>query len=72
MEGFGRLFIVFGVVLIVFGLALTFGGRFNLGRLPGDIMIKRENFTFFFPVMTGIVLSIALSALFWFVNRFFR
>ncbi|EEG76193.1 DUF2905 domain-containing protein [Dethiobacter alkaliphilus] len=71
MDGFGRLFIVLGAVLILVGLAITFGGRFNLGRLPGDIIIQRENFTFYFPLMTGIVLSVVLSAIFWFLNRFF-
>ena len=72
MEGFGRLFIVMGSVLILLGLALSFGGRFSLGRLPGDIIIRRENFTFYFPVMTGIILSVVLSAFFWVANRFFR
>lgn len=71
MEQFGRIFIVLGVLAILFGLAITLGGRLHLGRLPGDIVIRRENFTFYFPVMTGIVLSIILSLIFRIYNRLF-
>jgi uncharacterized membrane protein YidH (DUF202 family) len=72
MEQFGRVIIVLGVVLVVFGLLLAAGGRFNLGRLPGDIVIKKENFSFYFPLMTGIVLSIVLTVVLQLFNRFFR
>ncbi len=69
MENFGRIFIYFGCFLILFGLVLTLGGRINLGKLPGDIIIRRENFVFYFPIMTGIVISIVLSALMYIFRR---
>lgn len=72
MEPFGRIFIILGVVLIIFGIVLTAGGRLNLGRLPGDIVVERENFRFYFPVMTGIVLSIVISVVLWIYNRVLR
>ncbi|MBS4007162.1 MAG: DUF2905 domain-containing protein [Clostridium sp.] len=71
MVQFSRYFILMGALFLLIGLVLAIGGRFNLGRLPGDIIIKRENFTFYFPVMTGIILSILLSLLFKLYNRFF-
>jgi hypothetical protein len=60
--GFGKLLITFGVFLVITGLVVSLLGRYvNLGRLPGDILVKRGNFTFFFPVVTSIILSIVLS-----------
>ena len=64
MMSFGRSLILIGVVLIVLGLILTYGDfwRFlRLGRLPGDISIKRENFQFYFPITTCILISLCLS-----------
>ena len=72
MAQFTRYFILMGALFLLIGLVLAIGGRFNLGRLPGDIIIKRENFTFYFPVMTGIILSILLSLLFKCTFRFFH
>jgi hypothetical protein len=69
-EGMGKLLIVLGVVLIVIGVAVQFPGKIPwLGRLPGDISIQRENFSFYFPIATGIVLSVILSLLFWLFRR---
>lgn len=60
--GFGRLLMTFGVFLIVIGFVVSLLGRYvNLGRLPGDILIKRGNFTFFFPIVTSIILSLVLT-----------
>ncbi|MDW7650811.1 MAG: DUF2905 domain-containing protein [Bacillota bacterium] len=69
MDHLGRLLIGIGALTILFGLVLLLGGRFNLGRLPGDIFVQRENFSFYFPFMTGIVISIVLSLIFYFLNR---
>lgn len=69
MENFGRIFIYLGGFLILFGLILTLGGRMHLGKLPGDILIRRENLVFYFPIMTGIVISIVLSALMYIFRR---
>jgi len=60
----GRLLIIAGIILFVAGLILNYSHFFsflNLGRLPGDIRIKRENFSFYFPLTTCIVLSILLT-----------
>ena len=58
----GRMLIVFGLLLVVIGALLIFAPKIPLlGRLPGDIVIRRENFTFYFPVATCILLSILLT-----------
>ena len=57
-----RWLIVLGVVLIVAGLLWPWLGRLGLGRLPGDIVIERENFRLYLPITTSIVVSIVLSA----------
>lgn len=62
----GRIFIVIGIIFILIGAGWALG----LGRLPGDIIIRRGNATFFFPVVTSIILSIILSALLYiFIGR---
>ncbi|WCK53620.1 DUF2905 domain-containing protein [Aneurinibacillus sp. Ricciae_BoGa-3] len=64
--------IILGVILIVAGLLWQIGGRFlHLGRLPGDIVVERENFRFYFPVVTSILISVILSLVFYLL-RFFR
>lgn len=65
----GRILMLAGAVLFVAGLLLTLAGPIGLGRLPGDIVYRRGNFTFFFPIVTSILLSIALSLIFWFLRR---
>lgn len=69
MDPIGKLLIIIGAVSTLFGLALLLGGRLGLGRLPGDIIVQKENFTFYFPVMTGIVLSVILTIIFRIYNR---
>ena len=65
MESLGRILLLFGGVLIVLGLVLTFAGNIPwIGRLPGDIRIDRENFSFYFPITTCIILSVILTVLF--------
>jgi len=59
-----------GGVLVVLGALLSFTGRLPwVGRLPGDISIERENFRFYFPLATSIVISIILSLLVWLFRR---
>jgi len=61
-----RFLILLGVILVVLGLALLLLPRITgLGRLPGDIIIKRENFTVYFPLGTCILVSLILSLIFW-------
>ena len=65
----GRVLIVVGGVLLVAGIALTAFGGLGLGRLPGDFVYRRGNFTFYFPIVTSILLSIVLSLLLWLFRR---
>lgn len=65
MPAMGKAFIILGVLFIVMGLAFMFGDRIPfLGKLPGDIYIKRERFSFYFPLTTSILISIVLTILF--------
>lgn len=69
-ESLGKTLIFFGVILIVIGILLHFGGKFfPLGRLPGDIHVERETFSFYFPVVTCIIISIVLTVI---LNIFIR
>ena len=70
MSDLARILIVIGVILVVVGLALLLLPKIPwLGRLPGDIVIKRENFTFYFPLGTSILISVILSLIFWLFRR---
>jgi len=62
MHGLGKLLVILGTIILLIGLALWsgFGGSW-LGRLPGDIRIERGNSAFYFPIVTCIIISIALS-----------
>jgi len=66
----GKLLIILGLTLAAAGLLLTFAGRIPLiGKLPGDLRIERENFTFYFPLGTCLLLSLLLSLIFWLFRR---
>ena len=70
MSDLARFLIVIGVLLVVVGLALLLLPKIPwLGKLPGDIVIKRENFTFYFPLATSILISVILSLIFWLFRR---
>ncbi len=70
MQAIGKTLIVFGAVLILAGALLTFINKVPfLGKLPGDIYIEKKNFTFYFPLMTSLLISIILSLLFWSWSR---
>ncbi len=65
MPAIGKLFIILGIVMIIIGFGFIFGDKIPyIGRLPGDISIKRENFSFYFPITTSIIVSIILTILF--------
>jgi hypothetical protein len=70
----GRTLLAIGVVLIGVGALLLFGGKlpFRLGRLPGDIAFQGRHGGFYFPIVTCIVLSLALTLIMWIVNSFRR
>lgn len=65
----GKILVIIGAVIALAGLILIFGNKIGLGKLPGDIFINKGNFSFYFPVVTSIVVSIILTILF---NIFFR
>lgn len=64
-----KILITLGVVLLVAGLLWPFIAKLGLGRLPGDIVIRREGFSFFFPVTTMIIVSIVLTLIFRFWGK---
>lgn len=66
MSGLGRTLILIGGLLIAAGLLFQYT---NLGRLPGDIVIRRKNATFYFPLATSLLLSLGLTLLLWLVRR---
>ena len=66
----GRILIVLGIILIVIGLALLFADKIPFpGKLPGDIYIKKERFSFYFPITTSIIISIILTIIFWLFRK---
>ena len=71
MTDFGKLLLVLGVIIAVAGLTLILLGRTNLplGRLPGDMIYRGKNTTFYFPLATSIILSIVLSVLLYVIGR---
>ena len=71
LQPLGRALIFFGVILTGFGLVLLLVPKIPwLGRLPGDIIIQRERFAFYFPLASCLLASLLLSLLLWFVGRF--
>jgi hypothetical protein len=65
----GKLLILVGVALVLVGALWLLGERIGLGRLPGDIVVRGERFTFYFPLATCVLLSLLLSLLGWLVKR---
>ena len=70
----GRVLLILGVVMAALGALFYFGGRlpFRLGRLPGDITVRGGHTTFYFPIVTCIAISVALTLLFWIIGHFRR
>jgi hypothetical protein len=70
----GRVLLILGLVLAGTGALLVFGAKlpFRLGRLPGDIIYQGRNTTFYFPIVTCLVVSLALTLFFWIINLFHR
>ena len=74
MGDLGKLLVLLGGIVVIVGLALILLGRTNLpiGRLPGDIIYRGKNTTFYFPLATSIVVSVVLSIVVWVVERWRR
>lgn len=72
MMGLGKLLLILGGILILLGVVVLLAGRLNLpiGKLPGDILYRGKNTTFYFPLATSILLSILLSLIFYVISRF--
>ena len=69
-EGLGRLLIIVGIVIAGLGLLLALGGRIPfLGKLPGDILIRKDGISFYFPIVTFLLLSVVLTLIISFVLR---
>lgn len=70
MSDLGKSIIFIGIILIVVGILVTVAGKIpGVGKLPGDIFIKKENFSFYFPLTTCILLSVILSAMMYFFSK---
>ncbi|HBJ80512.1 MULTISPECIES: DUF2905 domain-containing protein [Pseudothermotoga] len=68
-----RILIVLGLILIIVGFSIYLIGRFTpLGRLPGDIVIKRERFVFYFPLTTCLLISATLTLIFLLISKFWK
>lgn len=68
--GLARILIFAGIALVLAGVVVSLAGRWTpLGRLPGDVVYRKGNFTFYFPVVTSILLSLLLTAVMWLLNR---
>ncbi len=74
MVEIGKNIIFIGIVIVIIGIILTFSDKlpFSLGKLPGDIVYKKENTSFYFPITTSIIVSIVLSFLLYLFGKFFR
>ena len=64
-----RILVTLGVILVIVGVAWPWLVKLGLGRLPGDIVIERENFRFYFPLTTTILVSLVLSLLVWLFRK---
>ena len=64
-----KFLLIAGIVLLIVGLLWPWIAKLGLGRLPGDIAVEKEGFSFYFPLMTSIIVSIVLSLLFWLFRK---
>ncbi len=72
MQNTGKIIVIIGIIVIIVGLVIwLFGDKFNwFGNLPGDIKVKKENFSFYFPFVSMIILSIVISLVIWLIRKF--
>ncbi|MGA2667713.1 MAG: DUF2905 domain-containing protein [Ignavibacteria bacterium] len=73
MQSIGKYIILLGSIILITGILITYFPKLNIfGKLTGDIIIKRENFSFYFPIVTSLVLSVILTLIFWLLRYFLR
>ncbi|PLV59471.1 DUF2905 domain-containing protein [Thermotoga sp. KOL6] len=69
-QGIGRFLILMGLILVVFGVLLLLFEKIPfLGKLPGDIVIRKKNFVFYFPLMTSLIISVVISLILYLISR---
>jgi hypothetical protein len=67
---FGKILISIGLLLAILGVIFTFGNKLPfVGRLPGDIVVERKNYSFYFPVATCIIISVIMSSILWLFSK---
>ena len=64
-----RVLIILGVLLVLAGILWPWLTRLGLGRLPGDIVVERGNFSYYFPIVTCLIVSVVISLILWLINR---
>ena len=70
IQHIGRMLVLLGIILAAIGALILLAGKVSwIGRLPGDILIQKKNFTFYFPLATSILVSIVLTLLFWLMGK---
>ena len=69
LGGLGRVLMAVGGLIFVLGAVVSLLGRTGLGRLPGDIVVERGGFTFYFPIVTSLLLSLLLTGILWLLRR---
>jgi hypothetical protein len=70
IQHIGKMLLLIGIIVAAIGGLVIIAGRISwIGRLPGDILIQKKNFTFYFPLATSILISIVLTLLFWLLGR---
>ena len=73
LTGLGKILLICGGIILIIGLLLVFSQHIPfLGRLPGDIFIKKDNFSFYFPIVTFLIVSIVLTIIINLILRFFK
>jgi hypothetical protein len=65
----GRFLVILGLAIVVIGLLWPFLSKLGIGRLPGDIVVERDNFTLYIPLATSLIASMVLTAVLWAINR---
>ena len=70
IQHIGKMLLLIGIIVAAIGGLVIIAGRISwIGRLPGDILIQKKNFTFYFPLATSVLISIVLTLLFWLLGR---